>query len=256
MGRSRGVVVAGLAVLLVLAAAAPAATPPDGSLQRHDFADLPQTAAPGTVELRVARQGRRLRGFDITWLAPCDSGFEPLAQGTHASGPLSKGRFKGHGRYFSDWRQPRRHPLYGHRDRLRPRPLRRPGQGKGDLSGHRRALGRRRAAGQHLQHPADQLAGQPQARPDRQIPSPRCRAMPRLSRRVWSPRSFWSPARCWPPSTSLSDPHRRRADPDRGLLRARDRPGGQLARPRRCRAGWRSCSSTCASPAGSSGSAW
>jgi hypothetical protein len=101
VSRSRGVVVAGLAVLLVLAAAAPAATPPDGSLHgttSQTFAD----GSAGTVKLRVARQGRRLRGFDITWLAPCDSGFVPLAQGTHASGPLSRGRFKGHGRYFSD----------------------------------------------------------------------------------------------------------------------------------------------------------
>jgi hypothetical protein len=54
------------------------------------------------VRLQVSHHGRRLRSFDITWSATCDSGFTALVQGTHARGPLSRqGRFKGGGRYAS-----------------------------------------------------------------------------------------------------------------------------------------------------------
>jgi hypothetical protein len=89
-------------MLLSGAALAAAAIPGDGGLHGTTsqlFAD----GSPGTVAIKIAHHGRRLRGFDITWLAPCDSGFTLLSQGTHARGPVSgRGKFKGHGRYFSD----------------------------------------------------------------------------------------------------------------------------------------------------------
>jgi hypothetical protein len=102
VGRIRRVVAGGVATLLVGAALAAAAIPRDGGLQGTTsqlFAD----GSAGRVAIGIARHGHRLRSFDITWLAPCDSGFTPLSQGTHARGPVSRrGKFKGHGRYFSD----------------------------------------------------------------------------------------------------------------------------------------------------------
>jgi hypothetical protein len=102
VGRIRRVVAAGGAILLSGAALAAAAIPRDGGFfgtTSQVFAD----GSPGTVAIKIAHHGRRLRSFDITWLAPCDSGFTPLSQGTHARGPVSgRGKFKGHGHYFSD----------------------------------------------------------------------------------------------------------------------------------------------------------
>jgi len=55
------------------------------------------------VKIKMTRQGLRLRSFDITWLAPCDSGFTTLSQGTHAEGSVSsRGKFRGRGNYVSD----------------------------------------------------------------------------------------------------------------------------------------------------------
>jgi hypothetical protein len=89
-------------MLLTAATLAAAAVPRDGDLHGTTsqlFAD----GSPGTVAIKIGHHGRRLRSFDITWLAPCDSGFTPLSQGTHARGPVSgRGKFKGQGRYFSD----------------------------------------------------------------------------------------------------------------------------------------------------------
>ncbi len=64
-------------------------TYPDGSL--------------GAVTIKMTHHGRRIRSFDITWLAPCDGGFTPLSQGTHATGSVtSRGKFRGHGSYSSN----------------------------------------------------------------------------------------------------------------------------------------------------------
>jgi hypothetical protein len=64
-------------------------TYPDGSL--------------GAVTIRMTHHGRRIRSFDIIWLAPCDGGFTTLSQGTHATGSVtSRGKFRGHGSYSSD----------------------------------------------------------------------------------------------------------------------------------------------------------
>jgi hypothetical protein len=53
--------------------------------------------------MKLAVGGRELSEFNITWLAPCDSGFTELSQGTHAAGTVSnRGRFRGRGSYFSD----------------------------------------------------------------------------------------------------------------------------------------------------------
>jgi hypothetical protein len=62
---------------------------PDGSL--------------GAVTIKMTHHGRRIRSFDITWLAPCDGGFTTLSQGTHATGSVtSRGKFRGHGSYSSN----------------------------------------------------------------------------------------------------------------------------------------------------------
>ena len=51
----------------------------------------------------MTHHGRRIHSFDITWLAPCDSGFTTLSQGTHATGSVtSRGKFRGHGSYSSN----------------------------------------------------------------------------------------------------------------------------------------------------------
>lgn len=50
----------------------------------------------------MTHHGRQIGGFDITWLASCDSGFSTLSQGTHAVGSVSgRGTFRGHGTYSS-----------------------------------------------------------------------------------------------------------------------------------------------------------
>lgn len=92
----------GLLGLLVFAAAAPATIPQPGR-----FSGVTSQAYPdgsrGTVKIKMTKRGQRIRSFDITWLAPCDSGFTELSQGTHAEGSLSsRGRFHGGGTYFSD----------------------------------------------------------------------------------------------------------------------------------------------------------
>jgi hypothetical protein len=98
----RRVSIGGIATLLVCAAAAPAAIPRPGVFSgstSQSYSD----GSRGTVKIKMTRQGRRIRSFDITWLAPCDSGFTTLSQGTHAEGTVSsRGRFRGRGNYFSD----------------------------------------------------------------------------------------------------------------------------------------------------------
>lgn len=89
-------------MLLTGGALAAAAIPRDGGL-RGMTSQLFADGSAGTVAVKISHHGHRLRSFDITWLAPCDNGFTPLSQGTHAKGPVNgRGRFKGHGRYFSD----------------------------------------------------------------------------------------------------------------------------------------------------------
>ena len=88
--------------LLVCAAVALATIPRPGRFSGATSQTYPD-GRPGTVSIEMTRHGRRIRSFDITWLAPCDSGFTTLSQGTHAEGSVtSRGRFRGHGSYTSD----------------------------------------------------------------------------------------------------------------------------------------------------------
>jgi hypothetical protein len=89
------------AALLLCAAAALAGLPRSGGFTGTTSQVYPD-GSRGTVTMKLAVQGRELSSFDITWLAPCDSGFTELSQGTHAAGTVSsRGRFRGHGSYFS-----------------------------------------------------------------------------------------------------------------------------------------------------------
>ncbi len=98
----RRVSTGGVATLLVFAVAAMAAIPQPGGFSGSTSQIYPD-GSPGTVKIKMSRQGRRIRSFDITWLAPCDSGFTPLSQGTHAEGSVSsRGKFRGRGSYVSD----------------------------------------------------------------------------------------------------------------------------------------------------------
>jgi hypothetical protein len=100
--RLRRVSTGGIAALLVCAAAAQAAIPRPGVFGGTTSQVYPD-GSKGTVEIEMTRNGHRIRSFDITWLAPCDSGFTPLSQGTHAEGWVSsRGRFRGGGSYVSD----------------------------------------------------------------------------------------------------------------------------------------------------------
>jgi hypothetical protein len=98
----RRVSIGGVATLLVWAAAAQAAIPQPGSFS-GSTSQIYADGSQGTVKIKMTRQGRRIRSFDITWLAPCDSGFTTLSQGTHAEGSVSsRGKFRGRGDYVSD----------------------------------------------------------------------------------------------------------------------------------------------------------
>ena len=91
-----------VAALLACAALAAAAIPRAGKFSGTTSQLYPDGSA-GTVSIKVTHGGRRLRSFDITWLAACDSGFTTLSQGTHAEGTVTRGgKFGGRGSYFSD----------------------------------------------------------------------------------------------------------------------------------------------------------
>ena len=100
--QARRVLIGVLAGLLVWAATAPATIPKPGRFSGTTAQTYPDGSL-GTVEIRMTRHGRRIRSFDITWLAECDSGFIPLSQGTHAEGSVNgRGKFRGGGTYSSD----------------------------------------------------------------------------------------------------------------------------------------------------------
>jgi hypothetical protein len=98
----RRVVPGGVVGLLVCASFAGAAIPRPGHFDGTTSQVYPDGSL-GTVEIKMTHGGRRLRSFDIIWLAACDSGFTPLSQGTHAAGTVdAQGRFRGDGTYRSD----------------------------------------------------------------------------------------------------------------------------------------------------------
>jgi hypothetical protein len=101
--RLRGLVgILGLAILLACAAVGWAKIPTPGRFDGSTDQAYPGGGF-GTVGIKMTKKGRRIDGFDITWLAPCDSGFSTLSQGTHAAGSVtSKGKFHGSGTYDSD----------------------------------------------------------------------------------------------------------------------------------------------------------
>jgi hypothetical protein len=102
VGRARRVVTGGVATLLVSAPIAIAAIPQPGGFVGNTTQAYPG-GGMGTVEIKMTEGGKRIRSFDITWLAACDSGFSALSQGTHAEGSISsRGRFSGAGNYTSD----------------------------------------------------------------------------------------------------------------------------------------------------------
>lgn len=94
--------IGGLVALLVCASAALAAIPKPGRFTGTTDQAYPDGSL-GTVAIKMTHGGRRIKGFEIAWLAACDSGFTTLSQGTHAQGSLSRrGKFRGHGSYFSN----------------------------------------------------------------------------------------------------------------------------------------------------------
>jgi hypothetical protein len=98
----RRVSIGGIATLLAGAATALAAIPQPGGFS-GTTSQIYADGSRGSVKIKMTRQGRRIHSFDITWLAPCDSGFTPLSQGTHAEGSVSsRGKFRGRGNYISD----------------------------------------------------------------------------------------------------------------------------------------------------------
>jgi hypothetical protein len=104
VARARRVLTGGFATLLTFAFAslAIAALPQPGRFDGTTSQTYPD-GNKGTVTIKMTRGGVRIKAFDITWLARCDSGFSELSQGTHAEGTVSsRGRFHGSGRYFSD----------------------------------------------------------------------------------------------------------------------------------------------------------
>jgi hypothetical protein len=100
--RATRALIGGLATLLVFGGVSLATIPSPGEFggaTSQTYAD----GSLGTVSIRMTHHGHRIRSFDITWLAPCDSGFTTLSQGTHAEGSVtSRGKFRGHGSYSSD----------------------------------------------------------------------------------------------------------------------------------------------------------
>lgn len=100
--RARRALIGGLATLLVCSGVAMATIPRSGKFAGATSQTYPDGSL-GTVSIRMTHHGRRIRSFDITWLAPCDSGFTTLSQGTHATGSVtSRGKFHGRGTYSSD----------------------------------------------------------------------------------------------------------------------------------------------------------
>jgi len=101
MPGARAALPAGAAILLACAALAAAEIPRPG----HFAGTTSQQGLdgrPAPVSIEISRGGRRLESLDITWFAPCDSGFSTLAQVTHAEGTLNRrGRFRGRGTYRS-----------------------------------------------------------------------------------------------------------------------------------------------------------
>jgi hypothetical protein len=98
----RRVSIGGIATLLAGAAMALAAIPQPGGFS-GTTSQIYADGSQGTVTIKMTRQGRRIRSFDITWLAPCDGGFTTLSQGTHAEGSVSsRGKFRGRGNYISE----------------------------------------------------------------------------------------------------------------------------------------------------------
>ncbi len=94
--------IGGLVALLVFASAALAAIPRSGRFSGSTDQAYPDGSL-GAVSIKMTHGGRRIKGFEIAWLAACDNGFTALSQGTHARGTLSgRGGFRGHGSYFSD----------------------------------------------------------------------------------------------------------------------------------------------------------
>jgi hypothetical protein len=100
--RARRALIGGLVTLLVFSAVALATIPKPGKFSGATSQTNPDGSL-GAVTINMTHHGRRIRSFDITWLAPCDSGFTTLSQGTHATGSVSsRGKFRGHGSYTSD----------------------------------------------------------------------------------------------------------------------------------------------------------
>jgi hypothetical protein len=103
-GRRGGIrsALGGLAALLLIAASAAALAPRAGRYAGATDQGYPD-GSHGTVAIEMTRGGRRIKHFEITWLAACDNGFTALAQGTRAVGSLSRrGGFRGRDTYFSD----------------------------------------------------------------------------------------------------------------------------------------------------------
>jgi hypothetical protein len=102
MRRARPALIAGPAALLVCAATALATIPTPGKFS-GTTSQLNPDGTQGTVEITMTQQGHKIKSFEIEWLAPCDSGFTTLSQGTHAEGSVtSRGKFHGHGTYLAD----------------------------------------------------------------------------------------------------------------------------------------------------------
>jgi hypothetical protein len=102
VGRIRCVLIGGAAALLVCAATAPATIPEPGKFEGTTSQTYPDGSL-GTVRIKMTRHGKKIKSFDITWLAACDSGYAALSQGTHAEGSVTgRGKFRGRGTYFSD----------------------------------------------------------------------------------------------------------------------------------------------------------
>jgi hypothetical protein len=102
VGRRGLVGVLGVAILLAFTNLASAKVPWPGRFDGSTDQAYPNGGF-GTVTIKMTQKGRRIEGFDITWLAPCDSGFSTLSQGTHAEGSVTrKGKFRGSGSYQSD----------------------------------------------------------------------------------------------------------------------------------------------------------
>jgi hypothetical protein len=96
------VAIGGLAIVFACAAAGLAKIPIPGRFDGSTDQAYPDGSL-GTVGIKMTHKGRRIESFDISWLAPCDSGFSTLSQGTHAQGTVTrKGKFHGSGTYESN----------------------------------------------------------------------------------------------------------------------------------------------------------